>query len=141
VPAAEDGQVVPLPLTRKAALAAEILLCFARARLALRRGDLPGTLALLRAPRGGRAGDGDGHVTALALGRPVARTLSVLPADSRCLMTSLVLVALLARRGISSRLVIGVLSGSEFGAHAWVEIDGRAVLPPGDGAFERLVEL
>ncbi len=69
------------------------------------------------------------------------RTLSALPADSRCLMSSLVLTRMLARRGIDSNLVIAVEPGERFGAHAWVEYDGAALLHPGDGAFEQLVTL
>ena len=49
--------------------------------------------------------------------------------------------ALLARRGIPARLVIGARTTPAFLAHAWVECDGVAVLDPGDGSFARLVEL
>jgi hypothetical protein len=56
-------------------------------------------------------------------------------------MQSLTLSALLARRGYASKLVIGVQAGEAFGAHAWVELDGRPLLPPGGEAFQRLVEL
>jgi hypothetical protein len=56
-------------------------------------------------------------------------------------MQSLTLSALLARRGYSSMLVIGVRAGEAFGAHAWVELDGRPLLPPGGDTFQRLVEL
>jgi hypothetical protein len=75
------------------------------------------------------------------LGRAVTRVLGPLPADSRCLMTSLVLCRLLARRGAAASLVIGVRGGSSFGAHAWVELDGHPLLPPNEGEFERLVTL
>ena len=69
------------------------------------------------------------------------RTLSPLPADSRCLVRSLVLVRLLARRGLPATLVLGASNTDGFEAHAWVEQDGRAVLPTGGGRFERLAEL
>jgi hypothetical protein len=78
---------------------------------------------------------------ALRLGRAVVRTLAVLPADSRCLMRSLVLTGMLARRGSPGALVIGVKPGEVFGAHAWVELDGRPLLSAGNGEFARLVEL
>jgi Transglutaminase-like superfamily len=54
-------------------------------------------------------------------------------------MRSLVLVSLLARRSLPATLVIGVLPGERFAAHAWVELSGRPLLPAGD--YERLVEL
>jgi hypothetical protein len=59
-------------------------------------------------------------------------------------MRSLVLTALLSRRGIASTLVIGVRPGGEFGAHAWVEHEGAPLLPSGatgsaETPFERLV--
>jgi hypothetical protein len=63
------------------------------------------------------------------------------PGDTRCLVRSLVLTRLLARRGIQAKLVIGASAGGEFLAHAWVEHDGYPVLNPGDGSFGRLVEL
>jgi hypothetical protein len=64
-----------------------------------------------------------------------------MPADSRCLMRSLVLTRLLARRGIESRLVISVRPGERFAAHAWVEHDGVALLPADAPQSERLVTL
>ena len=75
------------------------------------------------------------------LGSVVGRVLGPLPVESRCLMRSLVLTQLLARRDIPSRLVIGVRPGAAFGAHAWVELDGTPVLPPGGDEFSRLVDL
>ncbi|MDQ3569707.1 MAG: lasso peptide biosynthesis B2 protein [Actinomycetota bacterium] len=81
------------------------------------------------------------HLSGLRLGRAVSRTLRLLPTDSRCLVRSLVLTALLARRGLSSLLVIGVRSDPEFAAHAWVEHAGRPLLPPGEETFQRLLEL
>jgi hypothetical protein len=56
-------------------------------------------------------------------------------------MRSLVLMALLDRRDIGSSLVIGVRPGERFGAHAWVELAGRPLLPRGESEFERFVEL
>jgi hypothetical protein len=79
--------------------------------------------------------------TAVRLGRAVRRTLAVLPGDSRCLTQALVLSSLIARRGGESVLVIGVRPGEEFGAHAWVELDGHAVLPDEAADYARLVEL
>ena len=128
-------------LSRKLALAGEIVLTYARARWLLWRRDLPGTLEALRSRNGRSSDDADAVAAALGLARPVVRTLSVLPTDSRCLMRSLVLSGLLWRRGIASALVIGVEPGERFGAHAWVEVGGRPVLEPGTGQFSRLVEL
>jgi hypothetical protein len=69
-------------------------------------------------------------------------TLDRLPADARCLAQSLVLTRLLAARGIASTFVIGIAEpGEAFGAHAWVERDGVALLPVGGSAERRLVEL
>jgi hypothetical protein len=75
------------------------------------------------------------------LGNAVARTLAVMPGDTRCLVRSLVLTRLLARRGIPASLVIGARAAPDFLAHAWVEHAGDPVLAPGDGSFGRLVEL
>jgi hypothetical protein len=57
-------------------------------------------------------------------------------------MHSLVLVRLLARRGITDAgLIIAVQPGpAVLDAHAWVELGELALLPPGDG-HERLLVL
>jgi hypothetical protein len=67
--------------------------------------------------------------------------LKLLPGDTRCLVRSLVLTRLLARRGIACTLVIGARTAPTFLAHAWVEHGGHAVLDPGDGSFPRLAEI
>ncbi|MCP9485218.1 MAG: lasso peptide biosynthesis B2 protein [Gaiellaceae bacterium MAG52_C11] len=129
----------PLPLSRKVALAGEIVAEYVRVRWILRRLDLPRTLELIRAvapaellpPR----------PTDERLAGAVRRTLRRLPADSRCLMQSLVLTRLLARRGRESTLVIGVSPAGRFSAHAWVERDGVPLLPAHRREFGRLAEL
>jgi hypothetical protein len=80
----------------------------------------------------------DAQVTAIRLGTMVERLTRWLP-DDRCLIRSLVVLRLLGQRGIPARLVIGVSAESGFGAHAWVEHDGRPVLPT--AGFNRLLEL
>lgn len=86
-----------------------------------------------------RAVDALEHQVARRLGKVVGKTLGVLPTDSRCLIRSLVLLRLLARRSIPSTLVIGVRKNSGFEAHAWVEHDGEPILPPGE--YTRLMEM
>jgi hypothetical protein len=80
------------------------------------------------------------RIAGLRLGHAVIRTLTPLPADSRCLFRSLVLTKLLARRGIGGTVVLAVRP-DPFAAHAWVELDGNPLLPPGEEGFERLAEL
>jgi transglutaminase superfamily protein len=133
----------PLARVTKLALGLEILAAYARVRWLLWRGDLVTTLKRVRAD-----GEGPGFralrhddLGGQRLGNAVGRTLRVLPTDSRCLMRSLVLSSLLARRQIDSSLVIGVRSGPSFAAHAWVEHEGEALLPDGDDRYLRLVEL
>lgn len=134
-----------LPLAAKLRLATEVTAAYARVRwLMLRRVGLPAILADLR---GGTEGEGatPPDVTSIRVGlrlaRIVNRTLGALPADSRCLVRSLVLVALLAHRGIACTFVIGVQVEPSFAAHAWVEADGAPLLPRGRGEFERLLEM
>ena len=79
--------------------------------------------------------------TAANRSQAIGRTLRYVPGDSRCLVRSLVLTSLLARRGIDVKFVIGVAPGPEFKAHAWVESDGLPLLPSLDDEHERLVEL
>ncbi len=125
-------------IVAKARLVAEILWSAVRARLALRGENLPSVVKRLRddvlqgRPRRGAV---DPHW----LGYAVHRTLRLLRV--RCLVESLTLCTMLARRGVPSTVVIGVQPGERFGAHAWVELDGQVVLPGGSGGFARLVEV
>jgi hypothetical protein len=135
-----------LPVTTKAALVAEILVTYTQARWMLKRRGLREALEDLRGhPRAVncqplRAASRELRA-ARRLGHVVTRTLSPLPSDTRCLMRSLVLTRVLARRGIESRLVIGVHPGERFAAHAWLEHDGAALLPTGGADFDELVTL
>lgn len=134
-----------LGVTEKARLGLEILLTYARARRDLR--TLP-LVELLDGVRRGVVDSGarawlvpDEHVTAMRLGRAVARLLPRAPGDTRCLTQALVLTAMLARRGIGSTLVIAVAPGVEFQAHAWVEHGGAPLLPAEGPDFGRLLAL
>jgi hypothetical protein len=132
-----------LPAGQKARLAVEILGVYVRIRRLLKRSELPRILEVIRfAPNVGtlplsQSSDG------LRLGRVVGRALRPLPSDTRCLTRSLVLLALLARRGIAASLVIAVRPGDDLSlvAHAWVEMDGRPVLAPAGPDHGRLVTL
>ena len=132
--AVRDGR---LPVTRKINLALEILWTYGRVRRELRRRTLPEALERLRTPGSGTASPEE----TARLARAVRRTLRLLPTDTRCLSQSLVLTALLARRGVPSTLVIGVSPGESFGAHAWVENHAGPLSPPFEAEFQRLVEL
>jgi hypothetical protein len=129
----------------RARLAVEILAAYLQARRSLRRAPIASVVATLRAqvpPVSSSTTAAEGGLEeARRLGAAVARTLALVPGDTRCLARSLVLTRLLARRGIPARLVIGARAAPDFLAHAWVEHAGDPVLPPGDGSFARLVEL
>ena len=128
----------------KASLTAEVLLTYGRVRWLLARNGLPATLETLRRQPGGVAPDpGDAELTwhvGERLGYVATRTLEPLPGDSRCLMRSLVLTAMMARRGIETTLVIGAKTDEGFAAHAWVERQGLPLLSKGSG-YGRLAEL
>ena len=133
---------VALGPVAKLRLAVEIVSDYARVRWWLSRRTLPATVARVRRSGGGPVREtGDARATAFRLARAMGRTLEPLPTDSRCLMRSLVLSALLSRRGIGSTLVIGTRSLPDFSAHAWVEVDGGAVLPDGSGEYGRILEI
>jgi Transglutaminase-like superfamily len=131
---------------RRIVLATEILVVYMRVRVLLRRRTLPQTVATLRAGAGAGAGAVAGEPAAPVLARRLAgatvRTITLLPTDSRCLMRSLVLLRLLARRGLESTLVISAPEPRPgFEAHAWIEHAGEPLLPhdiPGHQALVRL---
>lgn len=126
----------------KARLAGEILLAYATARWHLSRQPLPEAVNRLRGVERSQT-NAPGRAQSARLGRAVTRTLSPLPADTRCLLRSLVLVRVLARRGGRPALVIAARPGerTELDAHAWVEVEGQPVLPPASSDYGRLVTL
>jgi hypothetical protein len=144
-PRASEAQRRPEPRSHaeRARLACEIVAAYALARREMRRGPIAATVAALRSGRTQPLAQPTPEMQAEArrLGYAVMRLLSVLPGDTRCLARSLVLTRLLAKRGIAAKLVIGARAEPSFLAHAWVECEGRPVLPPGDGSYGRLVEL
>jgi Transglutaminase-like superfamily len=133
----------PLGLAARVRLAAEVVVAYVRAHRELRRAPIEPAIAALRTDAAfPPPADGpDVLAEARRLGWIVARTLRLVPGDTRCLARSLVLTRLLARRGIAAKLVIAAKADPDFLAHAWVECDGHPVLSPGDESFGRLVEL
>jgi hypothetical protein len=128
-----------MPADLRVRVALEIVATYAQVRRRMVRGDVTDVVARLR------EGVVDVHDAYVAyrigrrLGQPVRRTLDPLPWDSRCLMRSLVLLRMLARRGVVCRLVIGVRPGETLEAHAWIEHDGHPLLPT--LGYERLTVL
>ena len=98
-------------------------------RWLLARHDVGWVVEALRAPADERLDQETARRLGRRLGRPISLTLDPLPWDSRCLVRSLVLLAMMARRGARCDLLIGARPGTEFEAHAWVEHAGYPVLP------------
>ena len=138
-PAKYDRLTVPERLR----LGSEVVATYGLARWWLLRLSFPEAVTAARSttPRVqlGRS-DAELRAAGIRLGTAVQRTLRVLPVDSRCLVTALVLTRMLSRRGIESSFVLGVRSQPEFAAHAWVE-RGRVALLPTGPEFHRLVEI
>jgi hypothetical protein len=138
-----EDPTVRFTLRQKLALTREIVGSYLRARCLLRRLPIEDAVAEARRSGGHRDRElapAEAWRLAWRLGRVVERGLDHLPGDTRCLTRSIVLVQMLARRGISSTLVIGV-KPDPFLAHAWVEHDGKALLNPADYAGGRLTEI
>jgi hypothetical protein len=128
-----------LSAAAKVTLAAEILRVYVIVRWRMRDSDIRVIVAQLRGDQ--PTATHTDRPQARRLGRAVARTLSLLPTDNRCLARSLVLDTLLARRSLRSVVVVAARAEPDFAAHAWVEHDGVPVLPPGSPEYKRLIEL
>jgi hypothetical protein len=76
---------------------------------------------------------------AVLVGQAIARDARRLPWHPTCLRQALAAQRMLKRRGIASRLHLGVTSMSEGAAHAWVTVNGRPIL--GGQGLERYVPL
>jgi hypothetical protein len=128
-----------MPADLRIRIAVEIVVTYARVRRRMLRGDVREVVAALRE---GAVDEYDPYAAyriGRRLGQPVRRTLDPLPWDSRCLMRSLVLLRMLARRSVVCQLVIGVRPGETFEAHAWIEHEGHPLLPT--LGYERLTVL
>lgn len=129
----------------KLRLVPEILVDYARVRWLLWRRTLPEVVATLRGDEAladhPLAFGSEEHLRGLRLGRAVTRVLGLLPTDGRCLMRSLVLLSMLARRGQAVTLVLAARTEPDFLAHAWVERVGEPLLPPRGAHYKRLTEV
>jgi hypothetical protein len=142
--------VTPTDLDRltpsdRASLTFEVVVTYLRVRWLMRRDDAERAVKALRAHASASQLTFDAepvseYVAAWRLSRAVRKVLTRLPGDSRCLFKSLTLMCMLERRGIHQMVVIAVRP-QPFAAHAWVEVDGHAVLPDADPGYERLMEL
>jgi hypothetical protein len=132
-----------LPLGQRVHLGAEVLSTYVRVRWTIRDGDAWRAVSDLRSGVGTTPPaleTGMEPVAAWRLAHIVTRVLHRLPSDSRCLFRSLTLMCMLERRGIAQTLVIAVRP-QPFAAHAWIEVEGQAMLPDADPGYERLMEL
>jgi transglutaminase superfamily protein len=143
--------VTPLDLDRLAPvqrvrLTLEVLRTYLQVRWVMRDDDAQRAVHRLRTGAGSTAGpvsEDELHlelVSAWRLARATRKVLERLPSDSRCLFRSLTLLCMLERRHIPQTLVIAVRP-RPFGAHAWIEVAGHAILPDADPGYERLLEL
>jgi len=128
-----------LPPPAKLRLRAEIAWTTLRVRRLLRRNDLSTALGRRRGATG-RSAPAPARGDVVRMARTVRRTLGALPGDSRGLIASLVLIAVLARRGVDASLVVG-RPRNGFGAHAWVEVRGLPALPAAKDKFAQLAAL
>ena len=123
----------------KVRLGAEIAWTTLRVRRLVHRNDLPAALERCRAAVRQPA-PVPSREEVVRISRAVRRTMGLLPGDSRGLVASLVLIAVLARRGVVASLVVG-RPRNGFGAHAWVEVDGLPALPVARDKFAQLAAL
>jgi hypothetical protein len=125
-------------------LGIEVLAAYLAVRRAMAHERLPALVERLRAtpPRRRRLPLANPDVDGERLGSAVTRTLVRSGPASRCLVRALVLMRLLAARGVvRGELVITVLPNeSTLDAHAWIELDGRPLLAPAPD-HERLLVL
>lgn len=120
----------PLALPARAAIALETLRQYWRVRRMAKTMPLPRVLEQIRGDLDHPARHRVFTTNPYRLSAIVQRVIAVLPTDTRCLMRSLTLLAMLTRRGTDAVLVLGINRSEEFGAHAWLELDGKPLLKP-----------
>jgi hypothetical protein len=121
-------------------LVVEVFVTYVVVRWQVRRRELPAAVAALREGRWPRYIAVVGREPR-ALAGAAERVVARIPGDSRCLMRSLVVLAMLARRGVDARLILAARPAPRFAAHAWVERNGDPLLPTRGFGDARLTEL
>jgi hypothetical protein len=96
-------------------------------------------LGTLQRGDGGEAAATPDLGEAVRVGHAVAAVSARLPWRPTCLRQALAAQRMLGRRGIDSRLHLGVTGPTEPSAHAWVTVDGQPVV--GGRGIERFVPL
>jgi len=117
-----------------------------RREIFLTRLRVRGSLLLLgldRTVRRAQARTGKAGAPAGADARALAGAVESLmgPRAPGSVTGSLVLLEVLARRGIAARLCVGVLPVSELPASAWVEVGDERLFEPGAEGVLRIVRL
>jgi hypothetical protein len=137
-------RAAPLSVTARAMLVIEVIGAYGQVRRCTRRLRLPDAVAQLRdvAPATRQPALADPSTHGRRLGHVVTRILGMAPVRSTCLLRSLVLLRLLAARGVRADLVIAAQPSDTkpLDAHAWVELDGKPLLAP-EPTFGRLLTL
>jgi hypothetical protein len=98
-----------------------------------------GILGALQTDDNAERAGATGQREAERVGRVVAAVARRLPWHPSCLRQALAVQRMLRRRGIASRLHLGVAFASVSAAHAWVTVDGRPVV--GRRGIERFVPI
>jgi hypothetical protein len=120
-------------------LGAEIVWTAVRVRRLVRTNDLPAVVARCRENEH-RSVATPARSELVCVGRTVRKIVGLLPGNSSPLVSSLVLIAVLARRGVDTSLVIGMRGGEQVAPTAWVEIS-EAPVPRVRHKFAQLVAL
>jgi len=94
-----------------------------------RKGRLLGNL---RTDVDSELADAPGFEEAQRIGYAVIRATGWLPWHPTCLRQAIAAQRMLRRRGISSRLQLGLRRATRSEAHAWVTVHGRPVIGHGD---------
>lgn len=127
-------------MSGRLALAIEVLRTYALARRLLATRPIADAVDELRAPAVPRLPAEPG--TPRRLSRATTLVVGRLPGENRCLIRSLVLLRLLARRDLEAILVLSAASdGDGLDAHAHIEHGGRPLLPPGGEGHATLARL
>lgn len=103
----------------------------AATRLALRYLGFARSVAMVRRLAGDRAEASAAPAVVDSVMMQVISAAAFFPGRAECLEQSLVAYVLLRRRGVPAQLKLGV-QPYPFHAHAWVELNGRAISEPDD---------
>lgn len=123
------GDVTSISGSLRFALITSIVRSYRQAKRSLERGTFQGVLDRIRSSKAARPSQPPTDAQLAELGSALAHLRHLLPLEDQCLPISIAVAHLMAKRGWTASLILGVKTGP-FAAHAWIQCGSTIVTCP-----------